>query len=396
MLRAAPRTTIVLLLLASLCQLPGFAQAAEKVAERVPHVQMAILLDTSNSMDGLINQARTQLWAIVNEFAKTELGGKLPVLEVALYEYGNDNLPPTEGFVRLVVPFTSDLDKVSEALFALTTNGGQEYCGKVIDDAVRQLVWSQEKKDLKCIFIAGNELFTQGTVEYQKACQAAAAKGITVSTIFCGNHEEGIRTEWQRGAQLADGSYLSIDQNQAVAVIAAPQDQDLARLSAELSKTYLPYGVAKKRLEYSERQTAQDANAAKADLSAAASRAVFKASNLYQNTQWDLVDAVEQGQVRLEELPADQLPEELRSMPVAGRKTHVEKMAQQRRQIQEQIKSLNSQRSVFLADQQRKQREMAAAARPAGDAAMAAEAAPAAPSFQEAVIQAVQQQAAEK
>jgi len=83
-------------------------------------------------------------------------------------------------------------------------------------------------------------------------------------------------------------------------------------------------------------------------------------------------------------------------MPVAGRKTHVEKMAQQRRQIQEQIKSLNNRRSVFLADQQRKQREMAAAARPAADAAMAAEAAPAAPSFQEAVIQAVQQQAAEK
>ena len=32
-----------------------------------PLVQLAVLLDTSNSMDGLINQARSQVWKIVNE-----------------------------------------------------------------------------------------------------------------------------------------------------------------------------------------------------------------------------------------------------------------------------------------------------------------------------------------
>ena len=31
-------------------------------------IQLAILLDTSNSMDGLINQAKSELWTIVNEF----------------------------------------------------------------------------------------------------------------------------------------------------------------------------------------------------------------------------------------------------------------------------------------------------------------------------------------
>ena len=32
-------------------------------------IQMAILLDTSGSMDGLIEQAKAQLWKIVNELA---------------------------------------------------------------------------------------------------------------------------------------------------------------------------------------------------------------------------------------------------------------------------------------------------------------------------------------
>lgn len=32
-----------------------------------PVIQLALLLDTSNSMDGLIDQARSRLWQIVNE-----------------------------------------------------------------------------------------------------------------------------------------------------------------------------------------------------------------------------------------------------------------------------------------------------------------------------------------
>ena len=35
----------------------------------VPKVEMAILLDTSGSMEGLIEQAKSQLWQIVNELA---------------------------------------------------------------------------------------------------------------------------------------------------------------------------------------------------------------------------------------------------------------------------------------------------------------------------------------
>ena len=100
------------------------AWAEEKKDEVAPKIQVAILLDTSNSMDGLINQARTQLWKIVNEFTIIRLGGKTPKLEVALYEYGNNGLPAQESFLRMVVPLTGDLDKVSEAMFALKTNGG--------------------------------------------------------------------------------------------------------------------------------------------------------------------------------------------------------------------------------------------------------------------------------
>ena len=141
--------------------------------------------------------------------------------------------------MRVVLALTNDLDRVSEELFALRTNGGQEYCGWVIQDATGKLAWSDSGADLKAIFIAGNEAFTQGLTDYRAACKGAIQKGITVSTIFCGSHAQGISGMWKDGAVLADGSYLNIDQNQRIVSIAAPQDKEIARLNVEINATYI-------------------------------------------------------------------------------------------------------------------------------------------------------------
>ena len=165
-----------------------------------PTVDVAILLDTSNSMDGLINQAKSQLWTIVQQFAKAKKAGQTPALRVALFEYGNMGLPASEGYIRQVVPLGDDLDKLSEALFALTTNGGDEYCGQVINVAVKSLNWSKEPNGYKAIFIAGNEPFTQGPIDYKEACKLAIERGIVVNTIHCGNGDVGRCGMWQDGA----------------------------------------------------------------------------------------------------------------------------------------------------------------------------------------------------
>ena len=81
------------------------------------YIQLALLLDTSNSMDGLIDQAKNQLWKIFNELSRSEKDGEDISLKVALYEYGNDNLSVRSGYIRKVVPLTSDLDKISAELF---------------------------------------------------------------------------------------------------------------------------------------------------------------------------------------------------------------------------------------------------------------------------------------
>src|SRR5215210_3458012 len=91
-------------------------------------IKIALLLDTSNSMDGLIDQAKSQLWKLVNELASAKCDNEKPELEIALYEYGNDKLASSEGYIRQVSLFTNDLDLISEKLFALKTLGGSEFC----------------------------------------------------------------------------------------------------------------------------------------------------------------------------------------------------------------------------------------------------------------------------
>ncbi len=313
-----------------------------------PRVQLALLLDTSGSMDGLIHQARAQLWKIVNEFNTAKRDGRTPELEVALYEYGNDSIAADRQWVRQITPLTRDLDEVSRRLFALTTNGGSEFCGAVIREAAQSLTWSSEPGVYKAIFIAGNEPFTQGPTAPVEACRTASSKGIVVNTIHCGNWQEGVNGGWQQGAMLAEGSYLCIDQDKAVAHVPAPQDAEIMRLSSCLNKTYLGYGA--QRREKALNQVAQDANAEAAAPAAAVSRALTKSSSNYDNSKWDLVDAVQKDKLDPASVKKDQLPEELRALNEADLKAHVAKVAAERTAVQEKIRILSEARDAFLAD----------------------------------------------
>ena len=325
------------------------AQAAKPAGEERPIVQIAILLDTSGSMEGLIEQAKGQLWKIVNEFINARQNGRVPEVQVALFEYGKSTLPAEEGYIRMIQPLSNDLDKISEELFALKTNGGDEYCGWVIREAVNRLTWSTSSDVYRAIFIAGNEPFTQGRVKYSVSCKAAVAKGIIVNTIHCGGSADGIATKWQDGALLADGKFMNIDQNQAVVHFEAPQDAEILRLSTELNNTYVAFGL--RGSESLVRQSAQDANALSlAPQGAAVNRALAKASSNYRNSNWDLVDAVKEDTVKLAELKKEELPKELQELSVSERKDYLDKKAKERAELQTKINQLNKERSQFVAE----------------------------------------------
>jgi len=311
-----------------------------------PKIQIALLLDASGSMDGLINQAQSKLWQLVSELATAKKQGKTATLEVALYMYGHDSLARSEDYVKCLEPLTTDLDRISEVLFQIQTNGGEEYCGSVIQQAIA-LPWSSNPKDYKAIFIAGNEPFNQGPVDFKKACSAAISQGIIVNTIFCGDAQEGIRTSWKAAAQMADGTYMTLDHQRQVAQISTPQDSEILTLGTMLNETYVGYGATGSKAK--RRQERQDANAVEMSEEAAVARTVAKASPAYQTESWDLVTAVSAGSVELEGLEKESLPPELQDKSPQEQKAYLSALEKKREEIKSQIAQLKAKREQFLA-----------------------------------------------
>ncbi|QQE10145.1 VWA domain-containing protein [Planctomycetota bacterium] len=321
-----------------------------------PNMQLAILLDTSNSMDGLINQAKSQLWTIINQCSKASYNGQVPNLTIAVFEYGNDRLPATEGYIRQVLPFTNDLDAVSKELFSLTTNGGEEYCGTVIEKAIKRLDWSDNPNDYKAIYIAGNEPFTQGQFSYKEACSLARSNNIIVNTIHCGAYDTGIQGMWQHGASLASGQYLNINQDRKVVHIATPYDDDLTRLGSEINETYVWYGTAREQNHYRQNQIAQDRNAGMMGGMARLSRSSAKASKSYRNTKNDLVDAIEEeGVKKLGEVKSEELPKAMQGMDQDEQVKFVKEQKAKRESIRNEIANLETKRQAFLAKKRKDQ-----------------------------------------
>jgi len=253
---------------------------------------------------------------------------------------------------------------------------GDEYCGWVIQEATAKLEWSDSPDDLKVIFIAGNEPFTQGPVDYRKSCKAAIGKNIIVNTIHCGSQSAGLNGKWKDGAVLADGKYLNIDQNRQIVHIAAPQDKEITELSVKLNETYIAYGDLGRR-NYA-RQSEQDRSALSLSAEASIQRSVAKSSINYRNEHWDLVDAYAKDSDKLGEIKEGELPENMRKMTDKERKEYVEAKAKERAEIQKKIQGLNEQRKKYVAAEMKKQQE-------AGEKTLGS-----------AVIQAVREQAKKK
>ncbi len=336
---------LALLLVIFFFNLSAFAPAPPPKDQSI---QLALLLDTSNSMDGLIDQAKSQLWKIVNELAAAKCAdGKKPNIKIALYEYGNDGLPSSEGYIRLVSGLTDDLDVISEKLFALSTNGGNEYCGQVINTSLKQLEWSTSANDLKMIFIAGNEPYTQGSVSYRTASAVAREKGIVVNTIFCGPYDEGVSTSWKDGADITGGSYMSIEQNRRTVYVPSPYDDRISALNEKLNNTYVYYGssgASKKEL-----QAVQDSNAGSYGAANKVERAVSKSSHAYKNSSWDLVDAAKENEEVIAKAKDEDLPKEMKGMTIAQRQAYVKEKATERKKIQDEIQALNKKRQEYIA-----------------------------------------------
>ena len=350
--RTISRTSTWAILLCALTgaawgQAADIAPAAEAWEPEPPGqaIDVAIALDISGSMKPLADAARMKLWEIVQELTRTE---PAPALRVALLSYGRNDRHQ-EGWLRLETDLTTDLDLVSERLFALESDaGGGEYVARVLQAALEDLNWTESQDALKLIFVVGNEPADQDPqVSLKDVSEAAWREEIFVHAIFCGDAEHEHAESWKELAELAQGQFAAIDHRAGTVVVQSPVDAELAELSAAINDTFVPLGPEGAKRKESLLQ--QDENAEQLSPAAAASRALVKASPVY-SADWDLIDALEGGKVDLDALADSDLPESLREMTSTELELYVEEVAFERQELRRRIAELGEQRRQYVAE----------------------------------------------
>lgn len=313
-------------------------------------IDMAICLDTSGSMEQLIDAARTKIWTIVSDLGTAK---PLPTLRVALLTFGNQGNAEADGWVKVELPFTEDLDAVSKRLFELSTNGGEEYVGRVVQ-AASKLAWNPDSESLRFIIVAGNESADQDQqVSFRSAVREAISAGILVNSIYCGSPTDELAPAWREAATLADGQFAAIDMQNGTIHIATPFDDRLTELSTALNTTYLPFGADGTSAWANQRD--QDALATSVNTAVAAQRCMTKGSGIYSNSQWDLVDACEDSTLKLEDIPDAELPEAMRGKTLEEKRAIIAASKAKRAELQKQVNELGVEREKFVQAELAKQ-----------------------------------------
>lgn len=300
-------------------------------------IQLALLLDVSGSMDALVFKVKSQFWKIVNYLNTAKKGNKKVVIEYALITYGGDTL--SEYHIDVKSDLTTDLDLLSDKLYKIQVNGSNEFCWQTLDKALNDLSWSENKGDLRLIFIAGNESFNQGEPNPKLIIKKAKKSDIVINTIYCNTtkiKQDSISVEWKEVADLSKGNYFSITLDDSTSTDEEHiLDEKLIKYNEKLNKTYIPYGQEGK--EKYERMLRQDRNVKLLGMSFFRDRVFYKVQPDFKNETWDLLDAFINDKTILEKLGNRELPSELQNLSSEDMKKYIEQQLYLRASYQEFI-----------------------------------------------------------
>ena len=333
------------LLAVSLFCLPqaAWATAPKRIAK--PKVDVVFVFDTTGSVGGLIQAAKTKIWSIVNEIAK---GKPTPEIRLGLIGYRDKG----DQYVTTRTDLTGDLDAVYEKLMAFGADGGgdgPEHVNQALAEAVNQMSWSQGRQALKIIFLVGDappHMDYQDDVKYMDSCQQAVKKDIIIHTVQCGTYAAATQP-FRDIAHRSEGSYMAIAQTGGAVAVATPYDGDLARLSGELDRTHLAYGSRADRRASASKLEKSRKLAAKAAPEAAAARASFRAKAGGVGTK-DLLDDAQSGLVDLDTVEQKALPEPMREMNKKERKAYLAQQKAKRDKIKKEIAQVSKKRDAFV------------------------------------------------
>jgi Mg-chelatase subunit ChlD len=343
---------IVLIILSALAMLgswqPLFAKTGPTPQSK-PRIEVCFVLDTTGSMGGLIEGAKQKIWSIANEMISAQ---PTPELKLGLIGYRDRG----DEYVVKSFSLTDDIDAIYGHLREFQAGGGgdaPESVNEALAEAIHKMPWSSDKKVLKIIFLVGDappHMDYPNGPKYPDLCREAAKKDLIINTIQCGEMAE-TKPIWQEIAKLSEGSYVGISQSGNVAVISTPMDKELSRLNERIGVTLIPYGDSKLQAEVH----AKYAAAKSAPVSAMADRLSYNSkTGKAMQGRGELVDALNDKTLKLEEIDQKQLPTELQKLDRNELQKRIAKARDERADLQKQIVELSKKREAYIQSENKR------------------------------------------
>jgi len=319
------------------------------IINQKPKVDVVFVLDTTGSMEGLIQTAKEKIWSIATTMASAQ---QTPEIRIGLVAYRDRH----DAYETRVVDLSGDLDSVYATLMDFAAEGGgdtPESVNKALYDAVHNMSWSQSDNAYQVIFLVGDAPphMDYNEVRYPEIVASALNKGIVVNTIQCGEIPTAIEP-WTQIASLGQGNFFQVEQAGGAVAFNTPFDEEIADLSAKLDDTRLYYGSAEEKDKMHRKVAATVKLNEGASIASRARRGSFNASTAGRTNllgENELVDAVASGTVDLNDLEKDALPEPLLAMAPAEQKLYVADLADKRADLRQQIQELSEDRDGYLA-----------------------------------------------
>jgi Mg-chelatase subunit ChlD len=327
---------------------PSFATSAP-TRQSKPRIEVCFVLDTTGSMGGLIEGAKQKIWSIANEMISAQ---PTPELKLGLIGYRDRG----DEYVVKSFGLTNDIDAIYGHLREFQAGGGgdaPESVNEALAEAIQKMPWSKDRKVLKIIFLVGDappHMDYPNGPKYPDLCREAAKKDLIINTIQCGEMAE-TKPIWQEIAKLSEGSYVGISQSGNVAVISTPMDKELSRLNERIGATLIPYGDRTLQAEVH----AKFAAAKSAPVSAMADRLTYNSkTGRAMQGRGELVDALNDKTIKLDEIDQKQLPAELQKLDSKELQERITKTRDERADLQKQIVELSKKREAYLQSENKR------------------------------------------
>lgn len=320
-----------------------------------PRMELVFVIDTTGSMGGLIEGAKSKIWSIVNEIVTAKPQPEIRIGFVAYRDKG-------DAYVTQVHPLTDDLDAAFSTLQTFKADGGgdtPEHVSAGLHDAVSTLQWkkggSTESALYQVIFLVGDcppHTDYDDGLDYKIEADKAAARGIFVNAIRCGQNAQ-TETVWLDIAKRGQGNYFTLAQSGGVVNVPTPFDDKMVKLGADLEMTT----IARRGLEGARAESLAAAGivnglvlegyvGAKGKDNYIA-RQSFNAKSGQIYGAFDLVTEIINGR-KVESIKDEEWPTEWEKKPLAEKRQLLEAQIAQRKSLKVQLAELEAQRNAFL------------------------------------------------